>query len=72
MPDWSEYENSLVEVSLVISWVLDMTIQLEKDPPIQEVIDSGIVPRLKDFLMNDKEPYLQVNLTHQPAKRFYQ
>ena len=49
-----------------------MTIQLEKDPPIQEVIDSGIVPRLKDFLMNDKEPYLQVNLTHQPAKRFYQ
>ena len=33
---------------------------IDTDPPIQQVIDTGIVPLLKDLLLEDKEPHLQV------------
>ena len=33
---------------------------LEEPSPIQEVVDTGIVPRLIEFMQNDKETHLQV------------
>ena len=34
----------------------------EMDPPIQPVIDANLVPRLIEFMKNEKEPHLQVFL----------
>lgn len=35
----------------------------KKNPPIQEVIDSGVVPRIIEFLANDDDPALQFEAT---------
>ena len=32
-----------------------------ESPPIQQIIDSTIIPTLIEFMRNDDEPYLQVN-----------
>lgn len=34
-------------------------LSIEKNPPIQQVIDSGVVPRFVDFLRRDDNPALQ-------------
>jgi len=34
-------------------------LSIEKNPPIQQVIDSGVVPRFVDFLQRDDNPALQ-------------
>eukprot|EP00331_Platyophrya_macrostoma_P023919 CAMPEP_0176442708 /NCGR_PEP_ID=MMETSP0127-20121128/21986_1 /TAXON_ID=938130 /ORGANISM="Platyophrya macrostoma, Strain WH" /LENGTH=404 /DNA_ID=CAMNT_0017827793 /DNA_START=236 /DNA_END=1447 /DNA_ORIENTATION=+ len=39
---------------------LRKVLSIESEPPIQEVIDTGIVPLLKDFLLEDQEPQLQL------------
>lgn len=34
-------------------------LSIEKNPPIQQVIDSGVVPRFVEFLQRDDSPALQ-------------
>lgn len=43
----------------LISFVL-VIILLERNPPIEEVIQSGVVPRFVEFLSRDDYPQLQV------------
>lgn len=37
---------------------------VERNPPIEEVVQSGVVPRLVEFLSRDDYPELQVCFTH--------
>jgi Armadillo/beta-catenin-like repeat len=39
---------------------LHRLVSLDDDPPIQRVIDSGVVPRLVEFLRPDEDPALQL------------
>lgn len=43
----------------LISFVLVINL-LERNPPIEEVIQSGVVPRFVEFLSRDDYPQLQV------------
>lgn len=36
----------------------------ERSPPIEEVIQAGVVPRFVEFLMREDFPQLQVCLMH--------
>ncbi|KAL4311516.1 hypothetical protein GQ457_01G021010 [Hibiscus cannabinus] len=42
--------------------LLRKLLSMERSPPIQQVIEAGIVPRLVDFLDNHHDPQLQVHL----------
>lgn len=39
-------------------------LSIERNPPIQQVIDSGVVPRLVQFLRSHHSPVLQVSRQH--------
>lgn len=49
-----------MKVQLVLIAVLAIA---ERSPPIEEVIQSGVVPRFVEFLVREDFPQLQV-LTH--------
>lgn len=37
---------------------------VERSPPIEEVIEAGVVPRFVEFLMREDYPQLQVCCIH--------
>lgn len=39
-------------------------LSIERNPPIQQVIDSGVVPRLVHFLRTSQSHVLQVSASH--------
>lgn len=52
----------MVDISPVEDhWVYyDYFVFIERNPPIEEVIQSGVVPRFVEFLARDDYPQLQV------------
>ncbi|MCO5571121.1 hypothetical protein L7F22_024853 [Adiantum nelumboides] len=52
---WSEDPNVQVDATY---WFRKL-LSIERSPPIQEVIDSGVVPRFVEFLLRDEFPQLQ-------------
>lgn len=54
----------------LISFVL-VIILLERNPPIEEVIQSGVVPRFVEFLSRDDYPQLQVCVNLDTAYSMY-
>jgi hypothetical protein len=53
---WSEDKNSQLEGTTHFRKLLS----IERCPPINEVIHSGVVPRFVEFLARDDFPQLQV------------
>ncbi len=37
-------------------------LSIEKNPPIQQVIDAGIIPRLIEFLQNDTDTVKNISI----------
>lgn len=49
--------------TLVVTWTFSCSLIIfftERSPPIEEVIQAGVVPRFVQFLMRDDFPQLQV------------
>lgn len=45
---------------IMASFMITIFLSLERSPPIEEVIQSGVVPRFVEFLMREDFPQLQV------------
>ncbi|KAF2304748.1 hypothetical protein GH714_037816 [Hevea brasiliensis] len=52
---WSEDKNSQLEATTLFRKLLS----IERNPPINEVVQSGVVPRFIEFLARDDFPQLQ-------------
>ena len=46
-------------------------LSIERNPPIQQVIDANVVPRFVEFLSRDDTPSLQVSLARQVQIKCY-
>lgn len=45
---------------MIIGFINGSFVLTERNPPIEEVIQSGVVPRFVEFLARDDYPQLQV------------
>ncbi|KAE8705577.1 hypothetical protein F3Y22_tig00110422pilonHSYRG00119 [Hibiscus syriacus] len=53
---WSDDSNMQLEATTQFRKLLS----IERSPPIEQVIQAGVVPRLVEFLMRDEFPQLQI------------
>lgn len=51
--------NTKIESTVLKLFIAYMRFSTERDPPIQAVIDTGVVPRLVQFLQRSDVPLLQ-------------
>ncbi|CAA7020504.1 unnamed protein product [Microthlaspi erraticum] len=63
---WSKERNLQLEATTQFRKLLS----IERSPPIEEVIEAGVVPRFVEFLMREDYPQLQVWCIHHVSVTF--